>query len=127
MDAKDLEHFRELILKKKEEVLASLGYIKNSSLETTPQDQAGDLSSYSFHMADDASNTSERDIAMSLASREGRYLYNLNEALERIKKGTFGICRSCGKEIPKGRLEAALVATECMNCKTGGKSKTKGK
>ena len=126
MNKADLEYFKGLIIKKKEELLSELGYLETSSMSSTSKDQSGDLSSYSYHMADQGTDTMEREMAFSLASREGRYLHHLNEALERIESGTYGICRSCGKEISKTRLEAVPNATQCIGCKTTEEKKQRG-
>ena len=126
MNKADLEYFKGLIIKKKEELLSELGYLETSSMSSTSKDQSGDLSSYSYHMADQGTDTMEREMAFSLASREGRYLHHLNEALERIESGTYGICRSCGKEISKTRLEAVPNATQCIDCKTTEEKKQRG-
>lgn len=126
MNKADLEYFKGLIIKKKEELLSELGYLETSSMSSTSKDQSGDLSSYSYHMADQGTDTMEREMAFSLASREGRYLHHLNEALERIESGTYGICRSCGKEISKTRLEAVPNATQCIDCKTVEEKKQRG-
>jgi RNA polymerase-binding protein DksA len=115
-----------LILKKKEELLTELGYLETSSMSSTTKDQSGDLSSYSFHMADQGTDTMEREMAFSLASREGRYLHHLNEALDRIDNGTYGICRTCGKGIAKTRLEAVPNATQCIACKNAEEKKQRG-
>ncbi|MFC1606655.1 TraR/DksA family transcriptional regulator [Candidatus Latescibacterota bacterium] len=126
MEKNDLDFFKSLILKKKEELLAELGYLEASSLSSTSKDQAGDLSSYSFHMADQGTDTMEREKAFSLASREGRYLHHLNEALERIEKGSYGVCRTCGEDIGKNRLEAVPNATQCISCKNAEEKKQRG-
>ena len=126
MNKNDLEYFKGLIVSKKEELLSELGYLENSSMSATAKDQSGDLSSYSYHMADQGTDTMDREMAFSLASREGRYLHHLNEALERIENGTYGICRSCGKEISKTRLEAVPNATQCIDCKTVEEKKQRG-
>ncbi len=126
MNKADLEYFKGLIIKKKEELMSELGYLETSSMSSTSKDQSGDLSSYSYHMADQGTDTMEREMAFSLASREGRYLHHLNEALERIESGTYGICRSCGKEISKTRLEAVPNATQCIVCKTSEEKKQRG-
>jgi len=126
MNKADLEYFKGLIIKKKEELLSELGYLETSSMSSTSKDQSGDLSSYSYHMADQGTDTMEREMAFSLASREGRYLHHLDEALERIESGTYGICRSCGKEISKTRLEAVPNATQCIGCKTVEEKKQRG-
>ena len=126
MDKNDLKNFKSLILKKKEELLVELGYLESSTMSATSKDQSGDLSSYSFHMADQGTDTMEREKAFSLASREGRYLHHLNEALERIENGTYGICRTCEGEISNNRLEAVPNATQCIDCKNNEEKKQRG-
>lgn len=126
MDKKELEYFRDLILKKKQELLAELGYLENASMRVTSKDQTGDLSSYSYHMADQGSETMEREMAFTLASREGRYLHHLNEALERIETGTYGKCRTCSGDIGRARLEAVPHATQCIKCKNSEEKKQRG-
>ena len=126
MNKKDLKHYKNLILKKKEELLVELGYLEESSMSTTTKDQSGDLSSYSFHMADQGSDTMEREMAFTFASREGRYLHHLNEALGRIEKGTYGKCRSCDNDINKKRLDAVPHATQCIKCKNSEEKKKRG-
>ena len=117
MNKKDLAHFKKLIIKKKEVLNNELGYLEDFSLSSTTKDQSGDLSSYSFHMADQGTDTMDREMAFSFASREGRYLHHLNEALERIEQGTYGKCRTCNGEINRKRLEAVPHATQCIKCK----------
>ncbi len=126
MTKKELEHFRQLIVNKKKDLFAELGYLESSSMSGTTKDQSGDLSSYSFHMADQGTDTMEREMAYTLASREGRYLHHLNEALDRIEKGTYGTCRSCGSDIGKARLEAVPHATQCIKCKNAEEKKQRG-
>jgi len=126
MTKKELARFKKLILKKKEALFAELGYLESSSMSATSKDQAGDLSSYSFHMADQGTDTMDREMAFTLASREGRYLHHLNEALERIDDGTYGKCRSCGEMIGKARLEAVPHATQCIKCKNAEEKKQRG-
>jgi DnaK suppressor protein len=126
MNKKDLEYFKDLIIKKKNDLLAELGYLESSSMSATSKDQSGDLSSYSFHMADQGTDTMEREMAFTFASREGRYLHHLNEALERIESGTYGKCRTCGGEISKPRLEAVPHATQCIKCKNSEEKKQRG-
>jgi len=126
MNEKDRKYFNKLLITKKEELLAELGYLKNSSMNSTSKDQSGDLSSYSFHMADQGTDTMEREMAFSLASREGRYLHHINEALKRIEDSTYGICRTCDKEISKNRLEAVPHATQCIKCKNSEEKKKRG-
>ena len=126
MKKKDLKYFEDLILKKKDDLYVELGYLEKSSLNATTKDQSGDLSAYSFHMADQGTDTMEREMAFSLASREGRYLHHLNEALARIESGSYGKCRTCGLDISRERLEAVPHATQCIKCKNSEEKKKRG-
>ena len=115
---KEKEYYREIIENKKKELLKELGYLKESSLETTLDEYSGDYSTYSFHMADQGTDAQEREKAFMFAHREGKFLNHLNRALDRIKDGTYGYCHKCGKPIPKKRLEAVPHATLCIECKS---------
>lgn len=126
MTKKELEHFKKLIMKKREDLYQELGYLESSSMSTTSKDQSGDLSSYSFHMADQGTDTMDREMAFTFASREGRYLHHLNEALSRIENGSYGKCRTCGCQIDKNRLEAVPHATQCIKCKNAEEKKQRG-
>jgi RNA polymerase-binding protein DksA len=68
-------------------------------------------------MADQASDAQEREKAYHLASSEGRLLYHIDEALARIRGGTYGVCQSCSKRISKSRLEVVPHARLCIECK----------
>lgn len=126
MNKKNLEYFKKIILKKREELFNELGYLEDTSMSSTTKDRSGDLSSYSFHMADQGTDTMEREMAFNFASREGRYLYHLNEALKRIEDGEYGTCRTCHGEISKMRLEAVPHATQCIKCKNSEEKKQRG-
>lgn len=115
---KEKEYYRKIIENKKKDLLKELGYLKESSLETTLDEYSGDYSTYSFHMADQGTDAQEREKAFMFAHREGKFLYHLNRALDRIKDGTYGYCHKCGKPIPKKRLEAVPHATLCIECKS---------
>lgn len=114
----DKEYFRKLIMRKRVELMKELGYLKETSLETTMDEYSGDNSTYSFHMADQGTDAQEREKAFMLASREGKFLAYLDRALERIEDGTYGLCSECGNPISKKRLEAVPHARMCVDCKT---------
>lgn len=115
---KDLEHFKKLIDKEREKLLDKLGYLRETTMNTTLKDASGDHSSYSFHMADQGTDAQEREKAFLFASRETQYFERLELALKRIKEGTFGVCVKCKKPIARERLEAVPIATMCYDCKT---------
>ncbi len=118
MDSKQLEHYKNLILTKRRELVEQLEKLKNSGLNTAVRDGSGDHSSYTLHMADQGTDTMEREKQYMFASREQNYLYHLDLALERIEKGEFGMCISCGKEIGADRLEAVPHVRLCIDCKS---------
>lgn len=112
-----MDFFRKLILEKRTKVVKNLEYLKSVVLDSTTKEASGEHSSYSFHMADQGTDAMEREKAFLFASRDEKYLKQLDEALERIKNGTFGVCRVCGKEIGHDRLEAVPTTTICYDCK----------
>jgi RNA polymerase-binding protein DksA len=59
----------------------------------------------------------EREKAYYFATREGRLLYHVDQALERIEDGSYGNCHNCGQPISRDRLEAVPHARLCINCK----------
>jgi RNA polymerase-binding transcription factor DksA len=98
--------------------MKELGYYDdafNSSLQSSD----GDLSSYSYHMADQGTDAMEREKQFLMASKEGRYLWHLNEALRRLYNSpdTFGKCHQCGVAIDFERLDALPHARLCISCK----------
>ena len=118
MKKQQLELFKELILKKRAKILEQMGFLEESTLSSTVKDSSGDLSSYPFHLADQGTEAEEREKAFLFASREGRFLYHLDKALERIENGTYGKCRLCGKNVGIERLKAVPHATLCIECKS---------
>jgi DnaK suppressor protein len=70
------------------------------------KESAEEMANYSLHMADSGTDNFDRDFALSLLSSDQDAIYEIEEALKRIEKGTYGICELTGKPIPAPRLEA---------------------
>ncbi|MGO8837393.1 MAG: TraR/DksA family transcriptional regulator [Limisphaerales bacterium] len=70
------------------------------------KESAQELPGYSLHMADSGTDNFDRDFALSLLSSDQDAVYEIEEALKRIEKKTYGICELTGKTIPRARLEA---------------------
>jgi DnaK suppressor protein len=70
------------------------------------KESAQELAGYSLHMADSGTDNFDRDFALSLLSSDQDAIYEIEEALKRIEKDTYGICELTGKPIPESRLEA---------------------
>ena len=100
------EYFRELILERRKDILRELTYLRETSLETTTDQYSGDNSTYSYHMADQGTDAQEREKAFLFASREGKMLRLLDQAVQRIDNGTYGYCQDTNEPIEFKRLEA---------------------
>jgi len=113
----DYPEFQQRLLDERVRVLKEMGHYESTVLKVNQRDSAGDLSGYSFHMADVGTDAMEREKAFQLASAEGRILLEINEALRRIARGEYGRCESCENPILRARLEAMPVARLCLSCK----------
>ncbi len=116
LSKKELEYFKTLILKIKEKVLAEIEHISEDTLKKSQKDASGDISGYTYHMADVASDTYDREFSLGLVSNEREALYELDDALKRIEEGVFGICEECKSPITKTRLKAVPYARLCLKC-----------
>lgn len=117
MSPEDLAYFEKLLMDKRATLVEELGQIEDANLFRSQNDQGGELAGYSNHLADAASDYTTLETNFELAEREGKYLVYIEEALERVKRGTYGICKICEGLIPKARLEVVPTATKCVNCK----------
>lgn len=115
LNKKDLKHYEDRLLEERKKLLGQMGYLEKT-LNQTQRDSAGDLSAYSFHMADMGTDAMEREKTFLFASAEGRLLYNVDQALRRLYRNEYGLCQTCGKEIGKPRLEAIPHASLCVAC-----------
>jgi DnaK suppressor protein len=102
VDAKKIkgtwQKFYNNLLELREQLLAQM----NGLAKESAQEMAG----YSLHMADSGTDNFDRDFALSLLSADQDSVYEIEEALKRIEKKTYGVCELTGKAIPKARLEA---------------------
>jgi RNA polymerase-binding transcription factor DksA len=124
---KDLEHFREIILAKRDEIIEQLQNLKEQMLDPTTGEYINENSPYSLHMAEQGTDAMEREKTFLYAQRENKFLGYLEDALKRIDSGTYGICLECIDEpqhlcdtcplIPKARLEAVPHSQLCLPIK----------
>jgi DnaK suppressor protein len=77
-----------------------------TQMDGLAKESAEEMQSYSLHMADSGTDNFDRDFALSLLSSDQDAVYEIEEALRRIEKETYGVCELTGKPIPKARLEA---------------------
>ena len=105
----DSGHYKTALLRKRGEILGT-GGIKplQASMETNTRQ--GDL-------ADQASGNNEVHIQLKLKQTDAKILQAIDEALGRIEKGTYGVCRDCGEPIAEARLNAIPWTRVCITCK----------
>ncbi len=112
----DLEHFRKIILEKRKEILEELESLKSTMMDVTTGQYEIENSTYSLHM-EQGTDAMEREKTFLFASREGKFLNYLDDALKRIDRGVYGFCTECGNLIDRERLEAVPHAHQCVKCK----------
>jgi RNA polymerase-binding protein DksA len=113
----DKDRFRKVLLLKRQLMTGDVTTMQKEALRTNRQDAAGDLSNMPIHMADIGSDNYEQEFALGIIQNEEVTLREIDEALERIDKGTYGTCNNCEKKIPVARLKAKPHAELCIECK----------
>lgn len=108
MDQEKLKYFTKLVLKERERILRGLSNVQEDLEETSEETLIEEI--------DKAFSSEGRELLSSFIDRHTEGLEAVNQALERIKEGTYGICVRCGKEISEERLEAIPTASLCLSC-----------
>jgi RNA polymerase-binding protein DksA len=96
----ELDHFRDLLLERRARILKNVNSMEAEALKAADQDFSVD------HMADHGSDNFEQDFTLSLVESERRELFEIDQALNRLRDGTYGICEGTGESIGRPRLEA---------------------
>lgn len=95
------DQYRKALMEKRAEILGDVESLKDAALSST-----GNLSNMPLHMADVGSDQYEQEAMLGLVESERRLLREINEALQRLHEGTYGVCAESGKPIGKPRLDA---------------------
>ena len=112
---KELEEFRDIIIKKLEEARKELTTLQAQL--TAANDHGTDDTASTFKMLEDGSDSLAKEEAGQLASRQKKFIEQLENAMVRIENKTYGICRVTGKLIPKERLRAVPHTTQSIEAK----------
>lgn len=110
----DVQTYKDSLIRKRTEILGT-GGIKPLAASMENNTRQGD-------MADQASGNNEVHIALKLKQTDAKILQAIEEALKRIDKGTYGVCRDCGEMIAPARLNAIPWTRVCISCKEKQKS-----
>ncbi|MDD5009105.1 MAG: TraR/DksA family transcriptional regulator [Syntrophorhabdaceae bacterium] len=109
MKKQEREHYKKRLLKTRDAILSKAKKLKEDSY-SLGTDGIQD-------MADAASNSYNADILMSISDNDLTLLKDIDSALDKIVKGTYGVCEECEEKISEKRLEANPVARYCITCK----------
>jgi len=109
-----LKEFEKLLLAKRRDLVGDMNGIEAQALRTNRQDGSGDLSNMPTHPADIGTDNYEQEFTLGLLESERSLLKEIDEALTRIKQGTFGVCVGTGKPISIARLRARPWAKYCI-------------
>lgn len=113
----DMKKYRQLLMDRRKELMNEMVGLMKEQVSSTPKDTTGELSSHAYHMADQGTDAMEREMAFMFASKSGRLVYHIDEALRRIDDGSYGLCYQCKKPITATRLKAVPHARLCIKCK----------
>jgi RNA polymerase-binding protein DksA len=100
---RDLEHFRDLLLAKRRELVGDMSQMEREALRSSG---GTNLSTLPIHMADMGTDNYEQEFTLGLVEKDRNLLREINAALAKIQNGTYGICEGTSKPISKPRLEA---------------------
>jgi RNA polymerase-binding transcription factor DksA len=110
LNKRELDRYRTLLLGERTQLVGDLAAMENQALRSS----GGNLSHMPIHMADLGTDTFDQDFMLGLAENERRRLREIDEALQRIHNGTYGVCVMTGKPIPKARLDAKPWARDTI-------------
>jgi len=103
---KQIEHFREMLLLKRAEILGDVEFMEEEALKKSRLEAGGDLSSMPIHMADMGTDNFEQEFTLGLMDSERKLVNEITAAIWRIEEGVYGICEGTNTPISKPRLEA---------------------
>jgi YteA family regulatory protein len=119
LEAKFEEHVRDRLLRSRKALEEQLQSLNLGGLAESLQDSIQELSSYDNHPGDLGSEVFERSKDLALRDNVKLQLQKIEDALANLEKGQYGICRRCGQEISRARLEALPETTLCLDCQQG--------
>lgn len=113
----ELQRFRKMLQDEKDRVMRSLAQHEKIIKHTDDESGIEMGKAHSNHMADQGSDEYQYETTIKFANTEGRYLYNIEEALGRIEDGSYGKCQDCGQAIALPRLKRLPYTRLCIECK----------
>ncbi len=112
----DLEIYRKRLLEFRNRLRGDLDQMTDEALHRNQAEASSNLSKVPMHMADLGTDQFEQEFTLGLIETEQGTLDEVEEALQRIGSGAFGLCQHCGKPIAKARLQAIPYTKHCIEC-----------
>ena len=112
----ELESYKNRLISLRTRLRSDVSTMTDGALSHSRSEAAGDLSAMPLHMADIGTDNFEQEQTLSFIQSDNNMLELIEEALKRIKAGTYGICESCGNPIPKIRLNVLPYTADCVRC-----------
>jgi RNA polymerase-binding protein DksA len=116
MNKRLLKQMKKRLEKLRGSLSHGLQQLSENNLNRSQRESSGDLSGYSYHMADVGTDNFGREMELNIASSENERIRLIEEALEKIEDGTYGDCIACEGKINIERLKAVPYARLCIEC-----------
>ena len=116
MNDKEQVYFKNKLLNEKDRVNELLEHLKRNDVINSNEEMAQEISFYDNHTGDLGEELFNKEKSIALKDNEYNILKKIDGALDSLEKGTYGVCESCRKIIPRERLEFLPYATYCVNC-----------
>ena len=116
------EPYKKILMRIKEQITGDIRGLSDEN-NGSGNDRGGDVSGHALHMADVATDMYDKEFTLGLAANDRELLYRVNEALDRIEDGSYGLCMNCKKPIPTTRLKAIPHTQTCLKCQELQESK----
>ena len=112
----ELNDYRTTLLNLRSRLRGDLDQMTDEALKLNQPHASGNLSNVPLHMADVGTENFDQEFTLGLIENEQAIVEEINEALDRLQRGTFGKCEECGGVIAKPRLQALPYAKYCIEC-----------
>ena len=116
MTQSEIDEFKEKLIELRKEIIQKIKSNKEDDRDTSLKEMTGELSSYTYHLADQGSDSLYQDNHFRDMEREGGILYEIDQALGRIYENRYGICETCRSAINYKRLKYMPYARLCLHC-----------
>lgn len=117
MRKENIERFKRFLLDERRKQASIAGFMDEGGLNVSMGESTSELSAYDNHPADIGSENFERSKDFALREQAMLTITAIDEALQKIEEGTYGVCGVCGRDISAERLEAVPHADKCADCK----------